>query len=250
MKRRHRALMEELALAKPQVTQSPDEWTASEAEQLLARIHEQIERETQTAPVPKPRRSRRPLVIGAAAGVVAVAAVALLLSLWVVPGLTGRTQVVVGPSTSTTSSTVTVVTAAQTVTKEESLRALTELYQERVVVRPGQPSQGSLSVVELAQATGMVLGAEVTPTAVHEAATRGELALWIWRGWLRLLPDSAPSVAVADASDLTPEQAEAVRATAGLHVLELDAQGAFHPERSVTPAEQQRAMERLRTLLR
>jgi hypothetical protein len=215
----------------------------------LARIHEQIERETQAVPTRQPGRIRRPLVVWTAAGVVAVAAVALLLSLWVVPSLTGPAQVVVGPSTSTTASTATVVTAAPTVTKEESLRALTELYQERAVVRPGQPSQGSLSVVELAQAAGMVLGSEVTSMAVHEAATRGELALWIWRGWLRVLPGSAPSVVVADASDLTPEQAEAVRATAGLHVLELDAQGAFHAERSVTPAEQQRALERLRTIL-
>lgn len=242
MTRRHRELMQELRAAKPSQPISTDKWADSDrADRLLARIHAAAE----TADTPKEgdRRSLVPRLAWAAGGL-ALVAVAIFLALWLIPGFSGDDQVV---SESTSSSSIPGV--IKTVSKEEALRTLVALFREHPGFLQGEPGDPPADVRESAQFVGLVRGSEAARSTMGQPTTRGEFALWIWRGWSLVLPTTAAPPEISDGGTLGAEELEAVDAIVALNILELNKTGAFRAADDLTSEEAARAMGRLSALL-
>jgi hypothetical protein len=242
MTRRHRELMQELRAAKPLQPQSADEWADSEqADRLLARIHAAAE----AADEPKEgdRRSLAPRLAWVAGGLVLVAVV-VFLALWLIPSISGDNQRASEPTMTSLAPSTSVA-----LSKEEALRTLVALFRKHPGFLQAEPGDPPTDVRESAQFVGLVRGSEAPTSSMGQPTTRGEFALWIWRGWSLVLPTTAAPPEISDHGTLGAEELEAVDAIVALNILELNGAGAFRAADDLTSQEAARAVSRLETLL-
>jgi hypothetical protein len=83
-----------------------------------------------------------------------------------------------------------------------------------------------------------------------QPTTRGEFALWIWRGWSLVLPTTTTPPEISDRGTLGAEELEAVDAIVALNILELNEANAFRATDDLTSQEAARAVSQLETLLK
>ncbi len=212
-----------------------DDWVASEAGR---RVLERIVARTGEA---GPRAEKRPLSSRqflVAAGVLAAVVVAVI---GVAFGLGGQQNGVV-------QSTTTVV--ADAVDRGDALTQLVA-YRQAVgggVELPTDLGDSAAATAQLARMLGIVLPEEEAWAATAGPVRRGEFALWVWRAFSARLP-GPDGANVVDIDAVPDEVRKAVLGVTGAGILETTSSGAFEPDRSLTAAEAQRALERLRRLL-
>lgn len=245
MKRRHQELIDELRAAKPQAAPRGETWVKSDrAERLLKRVLAEAEAGGRS----EPRRLRviTPRLAWLA-GALALVGIALFLALYLIPGLSGRDQT--ASQSTVTSSTAAVVEA---VTKEKVLGEIVALLRQLPgsIHGQAQPLPGEEpEVVRSAQALGLIRGSEVPLGSLGQPATRGEFAVWVWRGWGQVLPPKGAVTAVADRATLNAEEGQAVDALVSLGVMQLDGTGAFRGDDDLTGEQAATALTRVRALL-
>jgi hypothetical protein len=243
MTRRHRELMQELRAAKPSQPVSADKWADSEqADRLLARIHAAAEATDE--PNEGDRRSLVPRLAWAVGGLILVA-VAVFFSLWLIPGISGDDQRASKPT-----ATSPVIGTIMTLSKEEVLSTLVSLFREHPGFLQAEPGDPPTDVRNSAQFVGLVRGSEAPRSAMGQPTTRGEFALWIWRGWSLVLPTTTTPPEISDRGTLGAEELEAVDAIVALNILELNEANAFRATDDLTSQEAARAVSQLETLLK
>jgi hypothetical protein len=244
MTMRYRRLMQEVREAKPERPVSPEDWAKSErAEELLARLH--VETEKAGQPEPKAKRRYIPPALWITASIVLLAVVVPLV-VWQAGGLSGGKQ-----TSDVTTETSVAAAAVQTISREDALGEVLALFQEFPGFTIGRASGAPGStpdVLQDAATLGLVRGSEVSRKSIEQPTTRGEFALWIWRGWHLVLPESDTAV-VADEGSLGAEELRAVRAIVSLGIMQLDDSSAFRGGNTMTSTEAANALVRLRTLL-
>ena len=240
MSRTRRKLDEELRSASAHEEKTIRDWSAgTRRDELLTRLHEEIAAVQPMKPQRTRPRFRLPVWVAAAVVLLIFAA---LVAILVVPN-SSKDPLVTDRTTSTS------VPAPQLATKGEVIDSIATLFDELPGFSQGDPDVVPRNALEQARLLGLITKEEAASFDSAEAATRRDLAVWIWRAWRWVLPPSGGSPAVSDLNGLAPDDVEAIRTVVALGILHLDDSGTFSPRESLTSSQGTEAFARLRELL-
>jgi hypothetical protein len=240
MSRTRRKLDEELRSATAREEKTIKDWSAgTRRDELLARLHDEINAIQPMRPQRTRPRFRLPVWVAAAVVLVIVAA---LVAILVVPN-PSKDPLVTDNTTSTS------LSLPRVATKGEVIDSIAALFDELPGFSQGDPGVVPRNALEQARLVGLITREEAASFDSAEAATRRDLAVWIWRAWQWVLPPSGASPTISDLDGLAPDEVEAIRTVVALGILHLEDSGSFSPHEALTSSQETEAFARLREVL-